>query len=100
LNGEELWLIHAGKLLLHVIEPSGGYALLRLGLDVRSGERPAAAVQAGHWQAAELPARTPFAFGTNVCAPPFSFGQFSIAERNDLIRQHPSHAALIQRLTR
>lgn len=100
LNGEELWLIHAGKLHVHVIESSGKHTLLRLGLDLRSGERPVAAVPAGHWQAAELPADAPFAFGTNVCAPPFSFDQFSIAERDVLIRQYPAHNTLVHRLTR
>jgi predicted cupin superfamily sugar epimerase len=100
LNGDELWLIHAGKLHVHVIEPFGKHMLLRLGLDVRSGERPVAAVPAGHWQAAELPADAQFAFGTNVCAPPFSFDEFSIAERDVLIREHPAQATLVRRLTR
>jgi hypothetical protein len=100
LNGDELWLIHAGKLHVHVIESSGKHTLLRLGLDLRSDERPVAAVPAGAWQAAELPADVPFAFGTNVCAPPFSFDQFSIAEQDALILQYPAHKTLIHRLTR
>jgi predicted cupin superfamily sugar epimerase len=99
-NNEELWLIHVGKLSVHVIEPSGEYKLIRLGLDLRAGERPVATVGVGHWQAAELLEGTPFAFGTNVCAPPFSFDQFSIAEREALMTEHPAHAGLIRRLTR
>jgi len=67
---------------------------------VRAGERPVATVGVGHWQAAELHERVPFAFGTNVCAPPFTFDQFSIAERDALLVEHPGHAGLIQRLTR
>jgi uncharacterized protein len=99
-NNEELWLIHVGKLSIHVIEPSGDYELIRVGLDLRAGERPVATVGVGHWQAAELLEGETFAFGTNVCAPPFSFDQFSIAERDALLREHPAHAGLIRRLTR
>ena len=99
-NSEELWLVHMGKILLHVIEPAGDYRLIRLGFDLRGGERPVAAVGAGYWQAAELPDEVPFAFGTNVCAPPFSFDEFSIAQREALAREHPTHAQLIRRLTR
>lgn len=100
MNNEELWLIHVGKLLVHVIEPSGEYTLIRLGLDLRTGEQPVATVGLGQWQAAELQEGTSFAFGTNVCAPPFSFDQFSIATRDTLLHEHPTHAALIMRLTR
>ena len=100
MNNEELWLIHVGKLLVHVIEPSGEYRLIRLGLDLGAGERPVASVGIGYWQAAELQEGTPFAFGTNVCAPPFSFDQFAIADRDALLREHPAHASLIRRLTR
>jgi hypothetical protein len=99
-NNEELWLIQAGSLLLHVIEPSGEYRLIRLGFDLRAGEHPVATVATGHWQAAELPTGLPFAFGTNVCAPPFSFEQFAIADRDALLREHPARAGLIRRLTR
>ncbi len=100
LNNEELWLIHAGKLLVHVLDPGGAHRILRLGMDFASGEWPAVTVPAGCWQAAELPNGMPFAFGTNVCAPPFSFDQFEIARRDALLRDFPDHAGLILRLTR
>jgi predicted cupin superfamily sugar epimerase len=99
-NGEELWLIHIGRLQLHVIEPAGRHSVVRLGLDITGGELPIAVVPAGCWQAAELPEGVPFAFGTNVCAPPFSFDEFSIANRRDLTTEYPVHKELINRLTR
>jgi predicted cupin superfamily sugar epimerase len=99
-NNEELWLIHAGRLHVHVLEPTGRHSVLRLGLDVAAGEQPVAIVPLGYWQAAELPEGVPFAFGTNVCAPPFSFETFSIASRLTLTSEYPEHAELIHRLTR
>ncbi len=99
-GGEELWLIHHGKLHLHVIEPSGAYALVRLGTDVRAGERPVAAVAADCWQAAELPDGVDLAFGTNVCAPAFVFADLVTAKVDALQAEFPQHRALIRRLTR
>jgi predicted cupin superfamily sugar epimerase len=98
LNNEELWLIHLGRLIIHVLTPDGNHEILRLGTDLQAGERPVVAVPAGSWQAAELPVNTPFAFGANVCAPSFSFEQFGIANREDLLRDYPDQTDLIVRL--
>ncbi len=97
--GEELWLIHAGRLALHVIEPSGAHTRVTLGTDVAAGEQPVAAVPASCWQAAELPEGVEFAFGTVVCAPPFSFEQLVTANER-LLAEFPQHRELIRRLTR
>ena len=99
-NNEELWLIHLGRVLVHVLDPDGVHHVLRLGTDLAAGERPLATVPVGYWQAAEMPEGTPFAFGTNVCAPAFSCEEFAIARREDLLRDFPDHADLIIRLTR
>ncbi len=100
LNNEELWLIHMGRLLVHVLGPDGSHEILRLGTDIAAGERPVVAVPAGSWQAAELPEGTPFAFGTNVCAPCFSFQQFGVADPAELLQQYPDQADLIRRLAK
>jgi predicted cupin superfamily sugar epimerase len=100
LNSEELWLIHGGRLLVHVLDPDGVHRVLRLGSDLARGERPVVSVPAGWWQAAELPEGTPFAFGTNVCAPAFSFEQFVPECRAELLQDFPAHVDLIMRLTR
>ena len=99
-NSEELWLIHEGRILVHVLDPAGTHHVLRLGTDLAAGERPLITVPVDAWQAAELPEGTPFAFGTNVCAPPFSYEEFAIARREELLRVFPEHADLIMRLTR
>ena len=68
-NNEELWLIHLGRVLVHVLDPDGAHHVLRLGADLAAGERPVVTVPVNYWQAAEIPEGTPFAFGTNICAP-------------------------------
>lgn len=99
-NSEEIWAIHLGRLLVHVLEPGGAHKVIRLGTDFEAGERPVAIVPTGYWQAAELPEGVEFAFGTNICAPPFLYSEFSIADRSDLLMQFPQHGELIKRLTR
>jgi predicted cupin superfamily sugar epimerase len=99
LNSEELWLIHVGSVRVHVLGPDGDHTVLRLGTDFASGERPVVAVPTGHWQAAEMPEGVPFAFGTNVCAPGFSWDMLDIADREALLREFPRHRELIMRLT-
>ena len=100
LDSEEMWLIHLGRALVHVLDPDGAHHVLRLGTDLAAGERPVVTVPVGYWQAAEIPEGTRFAFGTNVCAPPFSYAEFAIARREDLLRDYADHADLIIRLTR
>ena len=99
-NNDELWLIHEGKLLLHLLGPDGRKSIIHLGMDLDSGETPVANVPIGYWQAAELPEKQAFAFGTNVCAPPFSFDEFYIADRESLLTDYPNENELILRLTR
>ena len=67
---------------------------------MNSGELPVVNVPAGYWQAAELPDKAPFAFGLNVCAPAFSYDEFSIADRDSLLADYPNNKELILRLTR
>ncbi len=100
LDNDELWLIHSGSLMLHLLANDGSYQLLRLGTDVKGGERPVVSIPAGCWQAAEIPEGIPFAFGTNVCAPPFSYDNFLLAKREKLMQKFPAHADLIRRFTR
>lgn len=99
-NNEEVWLIHAGRLLVHVLLPDGSHQVLRLGLDLAAGDRPVFTVPAGTWQAAELAPGAPFAFGSNVCAPAFSYEAFEIGKREDLLREYQQHEEMIRRLTR
>jgi hypothetical protein len=98
-NNEELWLIHLGRVIVHVLDPGGAHHVLPLGTDLAAGERPVVSVPADHWQAAEMPDGTPFAFGSNVCAPVFSYEEYTLGRRQDLLREFPGHKELVTRLT-
>ena len=91
LNNDELWLIH-------LLGPDGTYQLLQLGTSLVEGDRPVISIPAGTWQAAEIPAGIPFAFGSNVCAPAFSYDHFELGKRDELVMEFPKYADLISRL--
>lgn len=99
LNNEELWIAQRGRLTVYVLDERGALSEHALGNDVAAGERPVLSVGRGLWQAAELPAGEPFAFGANVCAPCFHFERFELAQRAVLSAEYPQHRALIARLT-
>ncbi len=93
-NNAELWLIHEGKLILHTIDRDGKHHSHVLGTDIGAGEQPVFSVPTGCLQAAEIPEGIPYAFGTNICAPAFSYDQLQINKYEDLIREYPQHKTL------
>ncbi|NJD68077.1 MAG: hypothetical protein C3F12_11350 [Candidatus Methylomirabilota bacterium] len=99
LNNEELWYIHHGKITLHMIDTTGTLRSCRLGVDIPAGESPVVAVPNGCWQAAEIDAGVPYAFGSVVCAPAFCFERFELGRRISLIKEFPRYTDVIRRLT-
>ena len=99
LNNDELWLIHLGRIEVHVLSPGGVHTAHQLGTDLSAGDRPMVVIPRGHWQGAEVLPGVPLAMVSTVCAPGFSWDAFELAEQADLVRDYPEHAELIVRLT-
>jgi len=97
-NGDELWIAQRGRVVLHQLDARGVLTSTLLGLDVRSGEHAAISVPRDTWQAAELAPGEPFAMGANVCAPPFEFAQWELADVASLGDRWPQHRAFVERL--
>lgn len=79
-DAAELWLWHAGGPLVLTLSPDGRLGstrALRIGPDLRAGERPQGIAPAGVWQtAASLGAWT---LASCVVAPGFEFSGFELA---------------------
>lgn len=100
LDSDELWLIHRGRLIVHLLADDGSHQEVPLGPDGSQGEMAVLSVPAGTWHAAELAPGELFAFGSNVCAPPFNFEHsFELAQAETLAALHPDNESLIRRLT-
>ena len=96
LRSDELWFFHAGSpMRLHIIEPSGEYSEVLLGVEKRN--LPQCRILAESWFAAEPVGE--FALVGCVVAPGFEFDDFELASREDLISQFPQHASLVENFT-
>jgi uncharacterized protein len=114
LRSDEMWHFYAGSpLTVHVIEPTGRYFSIGLGNDPEAGQVFQAVVMAGCWFASELaefshpPVKSTGRVGQPswalvgcTVAPGFDFEDFELAKRDELVREHPQHGALIARLAR
>lgn len=98
LDAEELWNWHAGaRLDIHVLDQTGRHDIRHLGPGAE--ETFQTVVPAGCWFGAEV--ATPGSFTLVGCAvaPGFEFRTFELADRKSLLREYPSEAALVLRLT-
>ena len=101
LKSDELWHFYAGDpLAVHVIEPDGVYRKILLGNRFGVEEVPQSIVSAGAWFATELVSPGGYALTGCTVAPGFDFSDFDLADRDELVSLFPSHANVIQRLTR
>lgn len=95
---DEMWHFHAGgTLAVHVIDPTGDYQCLSLGLS--AGAVPQQVVPAGAWFGAEPSPGTDYVLVGCTVAPGFDFADFQMADRAALLAAYPRHAGLIRRLT-
>lgn len=100
INQDEMWHFYDGaSILLHIISEAGVYTQHRIGRDITTGEVPQFVVQGGDWFAAEVTDPDTYAFVGCTVAPGFSFEDFVLPARKQLINQFPEHTAVITRLT-
>jgi uncharacterized protein len=100
IKSDEIWAFHDGKPLnIHVIEPSGDYHVLKLGLNPEKGEYPQHIVPAGSWFGASLDQPEGFSLVGCFVAPGFDFADFELAERDNLLKEFPKHKNIITKLT-
>lgn len=101
LASDEIYHLYlGGPVDLSMLHPDGWAETVRLGQDVLAGERVQCTVPRGVWQGSRLLGDAPFALLGCTVAPGFDFADFEMADRDLLLRDHPDHAPLIERLTR
>jgi len=97
---DELWHFYDGApLIIHVIEPSGTYSSLKVGLNIEGGEYPQVVIQAGCFFAAEVSNKESFSLVGCTVAPGFDFADFDLPDKDALIKQFPQHSTIIHHLT-
>lgn len=93
----EIWYYHAGEPLnLYVIDTEGNLTIHNLSPD---GEMQVV-IQPEEWFAAEIPSKNGFCVVGCAVAPAFTFENFELAKKEDLLHDFPQHKVLIERMCR
>lgn len=101
INQDEIWHFYDGApLRLHIITEAGIYSNQLIGRDIKSGQTPQFVVEGGSWFAAEVEHGNSYSLIGCTVSPGFSFDDFELASRPELIALSPQNKELILRLTR
>lgn len=98
---DEIWHFYDGSpIKLHTISERGKHREYVIGKDILNGEQPQVVVNAGDWFAAEVINKDEFSLVGCTVAPGFSFEDFELPSREELISIFPEHENLITEFTR
>ena len=101
LKQDEVWHFYTGSsLTIHIIDPSGGYSTIRLGISLQLGELPQAVVGAGCFFGASVNDTASYSLVGCTTAPGFEFNDLEIPRRDKLIARFPRQRRIIEKLTR
>lgn len=96
-NMVEIWYYHAGQPLdIYVILLDGNLIVHHLSAD----DEMQVVIEPEQWFAAELPGKKGFSLVGCAVAPAFTFENFELAKKQDLLQDFPQHKELIERMCR
>ncbi len=97
---DEIWHFYDGSSIrLHIISAMGQHTSHIIGKEVLSGEHPQLVVKAGDWFAAEVINENDFSLVGCTVSPGFSFEDFELPSRKELISKFPEHESLVTKFT-
>lgn len=100
LTSDEMWYYHDGQALtIYMITPDGDLITNQLGLDIEKGEIPQVLVPKGYIFGSSMN-NDGFALVGCMVAPAFTFDDFELFERKDLLNMYPHLEDVIKKLTR
>ena len=100
LTADELWYYHAGEALtIYMINKDGELITKELGLDIEKGEEPQVLVEKGCIFGSAMN-NDGFSLVGCMVAPAFTYEDFELFRREDLLKEYPKHKDIIMKLTR
>lgn len=100
IRSDEMWHFYlGGPLRIVEIDQAGRLHETLLGRHLEAGQALTRVVRAGHWFASCPAPGTDFSLVGCTVAPGFDFTDFELADRFELARRYPEHAAIIESLT-
>lgn len=99
LTADEMWFYHAGNpLTIVMIDLNGEQHCVTLGKDLDKGEVPFFTVPK-QWIFGSY-VNEGFALVSCVVTPGFTYNDFELMNREELLKQYPNHETIITKLTR
>lgn len=97
---DEIWHFYDGSpIRLHVISETGIYSVHSIGRDIFNGEVPQYVVPGGCWFAAEVINKDSYSLVGCTVSPGFSFEDFELKNKKELISLFPEQEGIISKLT-
>ena len=97
---DEIWHFYDGSpIRLHTISETGEHKEHLIGLDFSKGQVPQLVVPGGQWFAATVVRENDYALVGCTVSPGFSFQDFELPSKKELIAKFPMHAQLIDAFT-
>jgi predicted cupin superfamily sugar epimerase len=100
LKSDEMWYYHAGSsLTIYMISPNGELTTKNLGLNFEKGETPQFLVPKGYIFGSAMN-EDGFSLVGCMVSPGFTFEDFKLLKRAELLNLYPEHEVIIKKLTR
>lgn len=97
---DEIWHFYDGSpIALHIISENGVHSQHMIGRDFAKGEVPQLVVPGGCWFAAEVINTDYFSLVGCTVSPGFSFEDFELKSRQELVSIFPEHESIISKFT-
>lgn len=97
LKSDEIWYFHSGMpLTIYMISPEGELICKQLGVNISKGESPQVLVPKGYIFGSALNEDGYSLVGCMV-APSFSYEDFELFERKELLERYPQHEDVIKK---
>ncbi|WP_394238908.1 cupin domain-containing protein [Niallia oryzisoli] len=99
LKSDELWYYHAGSsLTIHIIDETGDYKEIKLGLDLDKGEVPQALVPKNSIFGSSVMDEDTFSLVGCMVSPGFEYKDFELFTQDELLLNYPQHKDVILRM--
>ena len=97
---DEIWHFYDGSpIRLHMISELGIHSEHVIGRDLNNGETPQFIVPGGYWFAAEVINKNGYSLLGCTVSPGFSFNDFELKTRKELVSMFPNQEKIISKLT-
>lgn len=99
LSSVELWFFHLGEPInIYILNNQGKLETHTLSSNLNDSFQ--FVVEPNTWFAAEIPSKKGFSLVSCAVSPMFSFNDFELANKEELIKYYPEYQSIINRLTR